>query len=107
MPRFFRRFFAIVLLLSAWAFAGSDRAPRSLTLGDSVAARPAPRSDSESRSSDKPAHDLSSLRVFTKVILYVKDNYVDPKRVKPKEMSITAPEYVANTGRGVIVRGNA
>ncbi len=106
MPRFFRRFFAIVLLLGAWAFAGSDRAPRPLTLGDS-AARPAPRSDSESRSSDKPAHDLSSLRVFTKVILYVKDNYVDPKRVKPKEMMIAALEYVEKTVPDVIVEGNA
>jgi carboxyl-terminal processing protease len=106
MPRFFRRFFAIVLLLGAWAFAGSDRAPRSLTLGDS-AARPAPRLDSDSRSSDKPAHDLSSLRVFTKVILYVKDNYVDPKRVKPKEMMISALEYVEKTVPDVIVEGNA
>src|SRR5712692_7600462 len=107
MPRFFRRFFAIVLLLGSWAFAGSDRAPRPLTLGDSAAARPAPRSDSESRSSDKPAHDLSSLRVFTKVILYVKDNYVDPKRVKPKEMMIAALEYVEKTVPDVIVEGNA
>ncbi|HXN40717.1 MAG TPA: MXAN_5808 family serine peptidase [Myxococcaceae bacterium] len=107
MPRFFRRFFAIVLLLGAWAFAGSDRAPRPLTLGDSAAARPAPRSDSEGRSSDKPAHDLSSLRVFTKVILYVKDNYVDPKRVKPKEMMIAALEYVEKTVPDVIVEGNA
>jgi len=35
-----------------------------------------------------PQHDLSSLRVFTKVILYVKDNYVDPKRVRPKEVPL-------------------
>src|SRR5499433_3961744 len=106
MPRFFRRFFAIVLLLGAWALAGSDRAPRPLTLADS-AARPTPRSDSEARGGDKAAHDLSSLRVFTKVILYVKDNYVDPKRVKPKEMMIAALEYVEKTVPDVIVEGNA
>jgi carboxyl-terminal processing protease len=106
MPRLFRRLFAIFLLLGAWAFAGSDRAPRPLTLVDSTA-RPAPRSDSDVRSSDKPAHDLSSLRVFTKVILYVKDNYVDPKRVKPKEMMIAALEYVEKTVPDVIVEGNA
>jgi carboxyl-terminal processing protease len=106
MPRFFRRFFAIVLLLGAWALAGSDRAPRPLTLADS-AARPTPRSDSEARGGDKSAHDLSSLRVFTKVILYIKDNYVDPKRVNPKEMMIAALEYVEKTVPDVIVDGNA
>ena len=106
MPRFFRRFFAIVLLLGAWALAGSDRAPRPLTLADS-AARPTPRSDSEARGGDKSAHDLSSLRVFTKVILYIKDNYVDPKRVNPKQMMIAALEYVEKTVPDVIVDGNA
>jgi len=106
MPRLFRRLLAVFLLLGAWAFAGGDRAPRPLTLADS-AARPAPRSDSDNRASDKPAHDLSSLRVFTKVILYVKDNYVDPKRVKPKEMMIAALEYVEKTVPDVIVEGNA
>jgi len=106
MPRFFRRFFAIVLLLGAWALAGSDRAPRPLTLSDS-AARPTPRSDSEARGGDKAAHDLSSLRVFTKVILYIKDNYVDPKRVNPKQMMIAALEYVEKTVPDVIVDGNA
>jgi carboxyl-terminal processing protease len=55
---------------------------------------------------DRPTHDLSSLRVFTKVILYVKDNYVDPKRVKPKEMMISALEYVEKTVPDVIVEAN-
>src|SRR5712692_9995840 len=107
MPRFLRRVFAILILLGAWAFAGSDRAPRPVTMSES-AARPAPRSDlSDSRGTDKPIHDLTSLRIFTKVILYVKDNYVDPKRVKPKEMMIAALEYVEKTVPDVIVDGNA
>jgi carboxyl-terminal processing protease len=59
------------------------------------------------RSIDKPQHDLSSLRVFTKVILYVKDNYVDPKRVKPKEMMINALEYVEKSVPDVLVDGSA
>jgi len=75
-------------------------------MGEPIA-RPAPRSDlAESRGSDKPVHDLTSLRIFTKVILYVKDNYVDPKRVKPKEMMINALEYVEKTVPDVIVDGN-
>ena len=59
------------------------------------------------RKSEKAPHDLSSLRVFTKVILYVKDNYVDPKRVKPKEMMIAALEYVEKSVPDVLVDGNA
>src|SRR5712692_1561447 len=107
MPRFLRRVFAILILLGAWAFAGSDRAPRPVTMSES-AARPAPRSDlSDSRGTDKPIHDLTSLRIFTKVILYVKDNYVDPRRVKPKEMMLAALEYVEKSVPDVIVDGNA
>ena len=41
------------------------------------------------------------------VILYVKDNYVDPKRVKPKEMMIAALEYVEKSVPDVLVEGNA
>jgi carboxyl-terminal processing protease len=106
MPRIFRRFLAIVALLGAWAFVGKDRAPVPL-LADAVAG-PAARADmgGESYHSDKP-HDLSSLRIFTKVILYVKDNYVDPKRVKPKEMMIAALEYVEKAVPDVMVDGNA
>src|SRR5215510_5964173 len=107
MPRFLRRVFSILILLGAWAFAGSDRAPRPITMGEPIA-RPAPRSDlAESRGADKPVHDLTSLRIFTKVILYVKDNYVDPRRVKPKEMMLAALEYVEKSVPDVIVDGNA
>ncbi|HEY8210859.1 MAG TPA: MXAN_5808 family serine peptidase, partial [Myxococcaceae bacterium] len=49
------------------------------------------------------AHDLSNPRVFTKVILYVKDHYVDPKRIKPREMMVAALEYVEKTVPDVIV----
>src|SRR5262249_42679906 len=106
MPRFLRRVFSILILLGAWAFAGSDRAPRPVTMGEPIA-RPAPRSDlAESRGADKPAHDLTSLRIFTKVILYVKDNYVYRKREKPKEKRIKALEDVEKTVDDVIVDGN-
>jgi carboxyl-terminal processing protease len=76
-------------------------------MGDFLA-RPAPRSDSsDARNAEKAAHDLSSLRIFTRVILYVKDNYVDPKRIKPKEMMISALEYVEKAVPDVIVEGSA
>ncbi|AKQ64190.1 Carboxyl-terminal protease precursor [Myxococcus hansupus] len=45
--------------------------------------------------------------MLTKVILYVKENYVDPKRVKPKEMMIASLEYVEKSVPDVLVDGNA
>jgi carboxyl-terminal processing protease len=108
MPRIFRRITAVAVLLGAWAFAGSDRAPLPLTLGAAEAgqdswdgALPA------ATKGEKASHDLNSLRVLTKVILYVKENYVDPKRVKPKEMMIASLEYVEKSVPDVLVDGNA
>ena len=102
MPRLFRRILAVAFLLGTWALAGSDRAPLPLIL--SAQASQDGRS-AGGASGDK--HELSSLRVFTKVVLYVKDNYVDPKRVKPKEMMLQALEYVEKSVPDVLVDGNA
>jgi carboxyl-terminal processing protease len=109
MPRLFRRITAVAVLLGAWALVGNDRAPLPLTLGAAEAAGQGSASDSTRITGEKggPQHDLSSLRVFTKVILYVKDNYVDPKRVRPKEMMISALEYVEKSVPDVLVDGNA
>lgn len=107
MPRMFRRVFAILLLLGAWALVASHHAPIPVTLNEAVAGTSRFDTGDTPRAGEKPPHDLSSLRVFTKVILYVKDNYVDPKRIKPKEMMISALEYVEKTVPDVIVDGNA
>jgi len=107
MSRMFRRVFAILVLLGAWALVASAHAPIPVTVNEAVAGTSRFDSQDAPRAGEKPQHDLSSLRVFTKVILYVKDNYVDPKRVKPKEMMISALEYVEKTVPDVIVDGNA
>src|SRR4051812_33650830 len=105
MPRLLRRVLTISLLLGAWAFVGQDRAPLPVMMSQAVAG---PGGNGDFRGGvEKPQHDLSNPRVFTKVILYVKDHYVDPKRVKPKEMMIAALEYVEKTVPDVIVEGNA
>jgi len=106
MPRMLRRIIAVAVLLGAWALVGSDRAPIPLTMGAAQASQGWDGSLSQQKG-EKAQHDLSSLRVFTKVILYVKDNYVDPKRVKPKEMMIAALEYVEKSVPDVLVEGNA
>ncbi|WP_224243937.1 MXAN_5808 family serine peptidase [Hyalangium gracile] len=106
MPRMLRRIIAVAVLLGAWALVGSDRAPIPLTMGAAQASQGWQGSLAQQKG-EKPQHDLSALRVFTKVILYVKDNYVDPKRVKPKEMMIAALEYVEKSVPDVLVDGNA
>ncbi|MBU8896013.1 peptidase S41 [Corallococcus sp. H22C18031201] len=108
MPRIFRRIIAVAVLLGAWAFAGSDRAPLPLTLGAAEAGQGSWDGALPSQGKgEKAPHDLNSLRVLTKVILYVKENYVDPKRVKPKEMMISSLEYVEKSVPDVLVDGNA
>ncbi|HET9450452.1 MAG TPA: MXAN_5808 family serine peptidase, partial [Aggregicoccus sp.] len=106
MPRLLRRIAAIAVLLGAWALVGSDRAPLPLTLS-AAEARQGGWDGALGAKGEKAPHDLSSLRIFTKVILYVKDNYVDPKRVKPKEMMIASLEYVEKSVPDVLVEGNA
>ncbi|MDQ3264597.1 MAG: S41 family peptidase [Myxococcota bacterium] len=116
MPRIVRRVLVLSLLLASWAFLGQDRTPIPILLNDAVAGpgaqagelalggEPAagPRAGTE-----RPPHDLGNPKVFTKVILYVKDNYVDPSRVKPKEMMLASLEYVEKTVPDVIVEGSA
>lgn len=106
MPRMLRRIIAVAVLLGAWALVGSDRAPIPLTMGAAQAGQGWSGSPAQQKG-EKAPHDLSSLRVLTKVIIYVKENYVDPKRVKPKEMMITALEYVEKSVPDVLVEGSA
>src|SRR5918996_1469252 len=111
MPRILRRTIAIVALLTAWVFLGSDRAPLPMTMAEAVAGPGANHGAASEHTvragADKPQHDLSGLRVLTKVILYVKENYVDPKRVRPREMMVQALEYVEKAVPDVLVEGTA
>src|SRR2546423_12753092 len=45
-------------------------------------------------------YDLASLDVFRKTIVQIKDNYVDPSRIQPKEMFTAALEAVERQGAG-------
>src|SRR5713226_3560834 len=61
----------------------SDRAPRALRTPDAVAAV-----------EPKDGYDLASLDIFRRSIVQIKDNYVDPSRINPKEMFTSALEAV-------------
>ena len=52
----------------------------------------------------RPApYDLTQLRVVNEVLKTVRDRYVDPRRVKPKEMLLSALNYVQRDVAQVIV----
>src|SRR5205807_6084603 len=71
----------------------SDRAPRALRTPDAVAAvEPKDRS-----------YDLASLDVFRRSIVQIKDNYVDPSRINPKEMFTASLEAVERQVAEVMV----
>jgi carboxyl-terminal processing protease len=52
----------------------------------------------------KPApYDLTQLKVINEVLKTIRDRYVDPKRVKPKDMLLSALDYVQKDVAQVIV----
>jgi carboxyl-terminal processing protease len=54
-------------------------------------------------SSPSAPYDLTQLRVVNEVLKIVRDRYVDPKRVKPKEMLLSALNFVQRDVAQVIV----
>ena len=50
-------------------------------------------------------YDLASLDVFRKTIVQIKDNYVDPTRINPKEMFTASLEAVERQVAEVMVEG--
>lgn len=107
-----RRLAIVATLLGAWAVIASDRVPLTLHFDEArdAAASLGPlaaRDASGGSGSAEGEHELSHLRVLTKVILYVRDNYVDPKRIKPKEMMVSALDYVEKSAAEVLVEGTA
>src|SRR6266478_3671540 len=61
----------------------SDRAPSALRIAEARAAV-----------EPKDGYDLASLDIFRRSIVQIKDNYVDPSRINPKEMFTSALEAV-------------
>ncbi|HEY1694491.1 MAG TPA: MXAN_5808 family serine peptidase [Polyangiaceae bacterium] len=49
------------------------------------------------------AYDLTQLKVVNEVLKTIRDRYVDPKRVKPKELLLSALDYVQKDVAQVIV----
>jgi carboxyl-terminal processing protease len=87
-----------VALVAAWGLLAADRMPASIALSAHAAAGiGVPRSSPD---------DLSTLRVFNRVTLLLKDNYVDPKRVDPRKMLVSALDGVERQVAEVLVEGD-
>jgi carboxyl-terminal processing protease len=71
----------------------SDRGVQFDLKNSSVAASEASEGD----------YDLSALKVLNRVLLRVKDNYVEPKRVDPNKMLIAALDQVQNSIAELVV----
>ncbi len=97
MIRISARVSALLALLVAWGFAAGDRLPVP-SLPEAKAAATA--------SGEAGSYDLASLSVFNRVVLLVKDNYFDPKRVAPDRMLVDALDYVEKTVPEVLVDGD-
>jgi carboxyl-terminal processing protease len=67
----------------------------------------AAQADQRGRQAPKDNFDLTQLDTFRKVVVSIKDNYVDPKRIDPKEMFLAALEAVEKSTAEVMVDGNA
>ena len=59
------------------------------------------------RVDDSGEYRLDRLPILSRVILSVKDNYVDPARFEPKQMVVSALESVEKTVAEVMVQGDA
>src|SRR5688572_17780681 len=53
------------------------------------------------------AHDLAALKILSRAVVQVQDHYVDPRRIDPKEMIVSALDYVEKTVAEVMVEGEA
>jgi len=56
---------------------------------------------------DDANYPLESLPVFSRVIHYVSENYVEPRRIDPKAMVVAALDMIEKTVAEVMVQGDA
>ncbi|HUB06595.1 MAG TPA: MXAN_5808 family serine peptidase [Myxococcales bacterium] len=101
MSAHFRRAFAPALVALA-TFLGPVRAR-----GAAAPSAPLAQDDLEGVQDSQPDNDdLSTLKILNQVVLLVKDNYVDPRRIHPKEMMNAALDYVQRTVADVLIDGD-
>ncbi|HLK36553.1 MAG TPA: MXAN_5808 family serine peptidase [Polyangiaceae bacterium] len=100
-----RRFARLLILVGAFSIAcllGFCGKPHGGGLWQGLA--PAIAAGNAAAIEHQPApYDLTQLKVANEVLKTIRDRYVDPKRVKPREMLLTALDYVQKDVAQVIV----
>lgn len=51
----------------------------------------------------KDDYNLSALRILNRVLLQLKDNYVEPERIKPNKMLVKALEEIQNAIPQIVI----
>ena len=72
-------------------------------LWDGLAPASAAATDANGKTHTPANYDLTQLKVVNEVLKNVRDKYVDPKRVKPKDMLLSSLNYVQRDVAQVIV----
>jgi carboxyl-terminal processing protease len=103
-------------LATGLTFALSRHADRPRTAGPGAAAVAsngahgtalAAAEDSPSGGGDDPGYRLDKLPVLSRAVIYVKENYVDPRRIDPRTMLGASLEAVEKAVAEVMVEGDA
>ena len=92
---------AVVALTSAFWFSSEENLPSDAAGNATVASNAFFRPGAFSSSTD--TYDLGAHQTLSRVILLIRENYVDPERVDPYEMFVAALDYIEKTGPEVIV----
>jgi carboxyl-terminal processing protease len=102
--RFFARALKFVALFAAFGIAAflAFRL-HGHGLWDGLAPASAAGTDSNGKTHTPANYDLTQLKVVNEVLKNVRDKYVDPKRVKPKDMLLSSLNYVQRDVAQVIV----
>lgn len=110
MKRFLRRAALIVVSCGVVALGGYETSKRRAGLENSLSSviaaaggEPSSLLGSSGLTSGDDRYRLSALSVFSNVALHVKDHYVDPERVNPKEMLVSALEEIERQIAEVLV----
>ncbi len=102
--RFFARALKFIALFAAFGIAAflAFRLHGN-GLWDGLAPASAAATDANGKTHTPANYDLTQLKVVNEVLKNVRDKYVDPKRVKPKDMLLSSLNYVQRDVAQVIV----
>jgi carboxyl-terminal processing protease len=90
---------AVALGVTARFVRAEPEEPVEVAFRDSVS--------TPARGEDGGEYRLDRLPILSRVVLQVKDQYVDPSRIDPKQMVVAALEMVEKTVAEVMVQGDA